>query len=243
MRLIVYFCLILLSACGGGKSAHSYRIGVDPNWYSLEIPGKENNVTGFSNELLQAVSRSEKLQLTMVMVSWDNLLSGLNEGKYDAVLTPKEPRLFNQNTFDFSDVYLATGPVLVVPIKSPINSLEMLQGKEIAVQRGDPNMGLVEKSPGVLLRIYDSIPQALNDIVSEKIDGALIDILTAEGYVHDLYQNQLKVATPPLTNVGLRLVSLHNQATDLIKKFNQGLAAAKQSGAYDKLAHKWVVAE
>ena len=46
--------------------------------------------------------------------------------------------------------------------------------------------------------------------------------------------------TPPLTQEGLRLVTLKNEkGQQLIDAYNEGLDRLKEAGTYDKLLEKW----
>lgn len=229
----------LLGSCSGSSNGPSFEIGVDPSWYPIDLMGKEANVYAFSNDLLQEIARVKKIQISRINMNWDNLFLNLEKNKYQGILSSLYPYLFNKKHYDFSEIYLAIGPVLILSVSSSANSFKMLRGKEIAVLRGSNNDLILEKYPDTLIRTYDSIPKALNDIVSGTIDGALIDVLIAESYIHDLYQGQLKIATAPLTNEGLRLVTLRGQQEELIRLFNEGLDELKKDGSYDKLLSKW----
>jgi polar amino acid transport system substrate-binding protein len=239
MRVIFLLFCVWLSACSSGSSKMERRIGVDASWFPLGIAGRENNVTGFSTELLKEIGKVEKISITKVTVNWDNLIEGLQQHKYEAILSSIPPYTFNQQVYDFSELYLATGPVLVVPIKSAFESLGKLTGKEIGVVPDSKGAIVLEKYPAILIRSYDSVPQALNAIVHGALDGALVDALSAAAYCQDLYQNQLKIVTPPLTAEGLRLLTMHGQASDLLLYFNRGLDKLKASKTYDKLLAKW----
>ena len=70
-----------------------------------------------------------------------------------------------------------------------------------------------------------------------------MDILSAAAYCRDLYQGELMIVTPPQSDEGLRLVTKHNAATDLIKGFNKGLQKLKKNGSYEKLLDKWSLRE
>ena len=62
-----------------------------------------------------------------------------------------------------------------------------------------------------------------------------------KGYENEnkLYYGKIKIATPPLNNAGLRLVTLQGEHKDLIDTFNRGLTKLRQNGVYDKLLKKW----
>jgi polar amino acid transport system substrate-binding protein len=243
MKIIsLILVLLTLFSCGKGSNG-GRRIGVDASWYPQDFGNRDNNVTAFSTELLTEIGKIEKIPFVKLTVNWDDLMGGLQKDKYEAILSSMPPYIFNRQQFDFSEVYLSLGPVLVVPFPSTIQSLDQLDGKEIAVISGSTDALILEKSPGVLIRYYDSIPKALNDVLVSTVDGAIIDILSAVAYCRDLYQGELKIVTPPLNDEGLRLIAKHKIAPDLIKGFNAGLARMKKSGSYDKLLEKWGLQE
>ena len=244
-RLFSFLFLVVLSffsSCSNTPNKNS-KVGVDPTWYPLHFGNQENNVTAFSTELLGAIGEKEKIAFTRISVNWDDLLQGLQKEEYEAILSSMPPYLFNEKLFNFSSVYLYLGPVLVVRTSSTIDSIKDLEGKEIAVITGSSSDLVLEKSPGVLIRYYDSTPQALNAILTETIDGALVDALTATAYLRDLYQKELKIVTPPLTDEGLRLITKYDQSKELVKKFDKGLEELKENGDYNKLLDKWGLLE
>jgi polar amino acid transport system substrate-binding protein len=241
MRVISFFSILItfiFCSCGGNSNG-GRRIGVDANWYPLELGSRDNNVTAFSTELLTEIGKIEKIPFVKMTVNWNELMEGLQKDKYEAILSSMPPYIFNRQLFDFSDVYLPLGPVLVVPVQSSISSLNDLSGKEIAVISGSTSVLILEKNQGGIIRYYDSIPKALNDILIGTIDGAVVDILSAVAYCRDLYQRDLKVIMPPLNEEGLRLITKHGSAPDLIKGFNRGLAKMKKDSSYDTLLEKW----
>jgi polar amino acid transport system substrate-binding protein len=203
------------------------------------MAGQENNTTAFSTELLTEIGRIQKIPFVKVSVNWDDLMEGLQKERYEAILSSMPPYIFNQKQFDFSTLYLPLGPVLVVRNDSSIRSIDTLDGKEIAVISGSSGAIILEKSAGVLIRYYNSVPEALNALVHETIDGAIIDILSAVAYCRDLYQEKLKIATAPLNEEGMRLITKHGAAPDLIKGFDAGLMKLQKNGDYDKLLDKW----
>ncbi len=240
MKKISILLLVLCTLLSCSKSSNGgRRVALDPYWSPLDLGTRAHNVTACSTNLLTEIGKLEKIPFVKVSVNGNDLMEGLQKGQYEAILSSMQPYIFNRDLFDFSDIYLALGPVLVVPAQSKIDSLKNLDGKEIAVIAGSTYDQILEKSNGVLIRFYDSIPKALNDILLGVVDGAMIDSLSATAYCRDLYEGELKIATAPLNDEGLRMVVKHNTAPDLIKGFNAGLAQMKKDGSYQKLIGKW----
>jgi polar amino acid transport system substrate-binding protein len=237
----LFFILPLLIFCCCGKSkGKEWQIALDPTWYPLDLMGRDKQVVGFATDLLQEVASRKKMEIVKVRENWDNLISGLQKEKYDAILSSIEPYLFYEKQYDFSKAFVQTGPVLIVPYSSKAHSLGQLDGKEVAMIEGAFSDELIlEKYPDIIIRKYSTIPNIFNDMLLGVIDAAIIDVLEAVAYTEDLYQGQVKVVGEPLDETGLRLITLHEKAHELIKAFDETLQELKASGKYAELAKKW----
>ncbi len=241
-RLFPFLLLLFTASCALHHPLKEVSIGIDPSWFPLQIPQRRGNVMAFSIELLKEIGRLENLSFTKVRMNWDNLTWGLHNKKYTAILSSMSPYPFKQQTFAFSESYLPTGPVLLVATTFPFHGIEALDGTEIATLPGTGGELLLEKSPSILIRPYDSIPEALNAVATGVIDGAIVNVLTAAAYCSNLYQGKLKIATSPLNDDGLRCIALREQQ-EIIDAFNRGLDKLKKNGTLLKLQKKWQLSE
>lgn len=237
-RVCIFLLLaILLASCE--TKGKTYRIGIDPSYYPAPLGGKEANVYAFSKELLRAISHEEGLFFETVAMTWDNLIYGLKNDQYDAMLSSITPRANLQNVYTFSEPFLHIGPVLVVKKEVKASSVKHLKGKVISVESINQEALLIEKYPGVNVHYYYLIPDAFEEVVADQIDGILIDYLQATSYIRNLYREKVKIATPPLNDLGLRLIELHGGDKELVKAFNRGLDKLRDNGTYEKLLKKW----
>lgn len=237
-RLILLLIPALaLTSCG--TKGKTYRVGVDSSWYPLNLMGKEANVYAFTDELLRAISAEEDVFFERINVSWDNIILGLKEDRYDGMLSSIPPRNYMQRMYDFSEPFLSTGPVLVVRSDIKVSSLGRMTGKEVAVDSLQAEAMLLELYPGLIIHYYDTIPDGFNEVIAEQVDGVLVDYLPATSYIRDLYYGKVKIATPPLNDAGLRLLTIHGENGELIEVFNRGLSKLQSNGKLDKLLKKW----
>jgi polar amino acid transport system substrate-binding protein len=241
--ILVLIGSLFLGNCGKTSEKYDFRVALDPSWYSNEWSGREAALTAFSVELIEAVGNIEKLSIGIYRRNWNDLIYGLERGQYEAICSIMQPYLFYEKLYTFSDLYLMTGPVVVTSQEAPSLPLEKMGGKIIGIEQGSQAALVLEKYPQIIQRTYGSIQQAFIDITTSAIDAAITDILTAEAFTHDLFQNQLKITTPPLTKEGLRLVALQGRASKWMEKFNRGLKKLKANGTYTALAKKWKLAE
>ena len=137
---LLFLSSLCLAACGGASKGKEYQIGIDPSWYPLSLMGMESNILAFTQELFVEMSHLENVNFVQSRKNWDNLLLGLQQKKEDGMLSSMQPHLFTVKTYDFSDLMIKTGPVLVVPKGSDITSISMMDGKEIGVIKGESSI-------------------------------------------------------------------------------------------------------
>jgi len=189
--------------------------------------------------VLSEIARLEKIHFKEVTRSWDNLDLGLREKKYDAILSSIYPHVYEQERYSFSDLYMHTGPVLVVKNQAQLDFSGTLADREIALHSKDIQTLLISIYPQATVRLYPTLPAVLDVLLNDVVDAAAMGRLLAIFYIQHLYKEKVKIATPPLNNAGLRLITLHGQHNGLITAFNRGLANLRTSGTYDTLVKKW----
>jgi len=235
-RLFLFFISFLfLTGCGEG-SKHYVTVGVDPNWYPLNFGLQNSYVNGYTEELFLEISSRSDLRFQKMTANWDTLLDGLKNGRYEAILSSLPPYAFNLAEYDFSEPFLETGLVLIVPTNSPHTKLKDMRSIGTL---GSPSIELLELG-NLTIQQFDSIPHLFEATVSGAIDGAVIDRLPASNYVSDLFAGKLKVLFPPITNAGLRLITLKGKKDSLLREFNQNLKALKKK-RLRTLQEKWQV--
>jgi len=245
IKILIIISLILslflfVAGCKGASRVNTYVIGRDPTWYPLDLMGKQNNVYGFSTDLFQAVAKIENLLLQLDSTGWNQIIPGLKSGTFDGALTSMTPTPMNEADYDFSEPFLSLGPVLIVKNVSPYHSLEDLSEKIVGVSTFNNSDELIVQKVGtIVIKPYENLSLALQDLSQGKIDGAVMGKVIAETYLKDLYRGQLRIATPPLNKKGLRLMVLHRQEIELIEAFNRGLEQIKRDGTYRQLLEKW----
>lgn len=238
LALPILLCSLCLTGCGK-KESITHQIAVDPSWYPLYFQDKNNNVVGFSTELLRNISKEEFTTFSILYTNWDSLLEGLNNKQYGGILTSLYPYNFNQKNYSFSDLYLPTGPVLILPISSPYQELSDIQGKQVAAITGSSSVTLLETYPKIIISFCDSIGQVVNQLQSGQVVAALLPWPIAQSLMQGTFQKNFMLGSQPLNQEGLRLVTLKNYDPSLIKHFNKGLQKLQKSGLYTQLLIEW----
>lgn len=217
-----------------------YKIARDTTWHPLNLFGKEKNVSVFANELLTRIAAVENLNLETVDVPSSDLYAYLDDGDYDGVIGSLTPNATNQEKYLFSDPFMRIGPVLVVPIHSNVKTLEDLKGKLIGFYSNSSLFLNMTYSSAVHIVPYSGPVAALEDLDKGMIDAVVINAIPAYIYIKSMYNDKLKIAGPPMTPEGFRLITRHSPRNKiLIDKFNEGLKKIRDSGEFETLVNKW----
>jgi ABC-type amino acid transport substrate-binding protein len=229
MQIVLIF-LLLLQACGTGFFSVP-KVGVDPSWVPLDFGAQTRAVNGYTEEFLMEVAHENQMEIEKITVNWDALLDGLNQGKYDAVLTSLPPYEYNLAKYDFSKNYLDLGPVMLVPVGAERKELSQVEMAGILVN--DKAALILEKYPTIIIRSYNSIPDLLNALVRGEVNAVLLDRIPAVNYVSDLYAGKLMMVGKPLTDTGLHMIALKGKQHQLLK------AVDRTSEKTKNLQAKW----
>lgn len=224
------------------KKAETYKIGVDPSFFPLELEGQNVNLFAFTNELLALISKKSGTPLTRVTMSWSNLIEGLQRGQYQAMISSVPMNIMNEKKYSFSRPILKTGPMLVVPKKNIPTSLEEIKRGFIAIEKTSLQIRLLSHYPNIKMIFYDNTVLGLEKVAEGQYSGILVPALLASAYTRGFFSDSLAIASRPLTNQGLRFVTLFGENEALLSLLNNALEQIIESGEYQELAEKWDIA-
>jgi polar amino acid transport system substrate-binding protein len=213
-------------------------LGNEP-WIFLNADGQ---VDGFDIELVEVVATKLGLTPEISIQEFAQISTGavFEADKCDiaaAAITVTDAR---KETMAFSDPYFATNQMLLVMQESPVNGLEDLKDKKLAVQTDSTGQIYAQDHQseyGYEIIIFEDMPSTVLSIMSDKADAALWDnagmIPAAQQYP------ETRIAAEYVTGeVYAWAVAKDNPG--LLKAANEALSEARQSGAYDTIYKKWL---
>jgi polar amino acid transport system substrate-binding protein len=238
--IVILFLFFLFYRHPTLENEDQYKIGIDNRWKGLQLYGREKNFSAFSNDVLRAISKEEKIRFKLIHIRGNEIESRLSNEELDGIISGIPPTEIRQRTFEFSDPYYVLGPVLTISINTDVEGWNERAKKVIGVHSFSPTILELQKDHGMQLKQYDDIKQALADLAEHKIDGVLFPALPSLIYTQAFYPGRLKVVSPPIDDEGAHLIALkNNRGIELIEHFNRGLEIIKKNGAYDELLKRW----
>lgn len=240
ISVILLLAYLFYHHSNAGFDKDEYLIGIDNRWKELQLFEKERSFSAFSQDVLSAIAKEEKIRFRMVNSRSSEMEDKLTEGEFQGIISGIKPTEIKQRTFVFSDPYYALGPVLTVSTSSEIEGWNEMARKIIGIYAFSPTIMELQRDHAMQVKQYDDIKKALEDLNDHKIDGVIFPVLPSLIYTKTFYPGLLKVTTPPLDDEGVHLVALKNRAGEtLIKRFNEGLEKIKKNGVYEQLLERW----
>ena len=240
ISMLVTFLIvsILMVACGG--TSEKYQVATDATWPPFEVVDEATKeIIGFDIDMMEAIAERGGFEVEFVNVGWDPLLAGMAQCQYDAAISAMTITEERKKSFLFSDPYFEAGQIVTVQSdNTEIMGKDDLVGKTVGAQIGTTGAIEIEKIDGAILKTYDDIGLAFQDLMNGQIDAIVADNPLALGYV-GANPKDLKTAGAVFTDESYG-IAVCKDNTELVEMINKGLAAVKEEGLIDSFTVKWI---
>ena len=205
-------------------------------FYAIGEDGKPV-MAGFDMALAQYIADDMGLELEIVPMDFDGVLSELATGNVDLGLAGLSPDPARADAMDFSDIYYMGGQSLVTvadkadSIKSfdDVNKPEMSVGAQI----GSIQMDLAnENTPNADIIALPKVTDLVSELIGGKMDAAFIETAVAESYKTNYPELTLVLDVP--YDVEGSAVGIKKGNTALKDAVNAAIADAIADGSMDK---------
>lgn len=245
---------------GCGTTAVDDQTGEDTSWQYIEDKGTivlglddefppmgfrdeaTNELVGYDLDMAKLVAEELGVEVIFQPISWDAKEAELNTKKIDIIwngFSISDDRLL---TFNFSTPYLKNRQAVVVLEDTAIATKEDLAGKTIGVQGGSNAKEAVEGDEAVAsiiagLQEYDTIPLALLDLKSGRVDAVVADEVVVR-YLTSLEDQAYKFLGYDF-GVESYAVGMRKGEDAFTEKFNEALATVMAGDEAKAVAEKW----
>lgn len=245
LSLLVGLSLIL--ACSSApqdtlekiKRTGKFQIGTDATYPPFESKDtKTGEIVGFDIDLMKAICQKLGVQPDFVVVPFDGIIPGLNQRKYDAIISSFTITVAREEVVDFSEPYYVAGQAIAVPLgDTVVKSLTDLQGKRIGAQLGTTGEILAKQVADAEVISFDNISAAFIDMENVKLDAIINDKPTSQMIIN--VRRSAKIVGPLLTKESYGM-AVRQGEIKLLEAINQALEQLKGEGVLEQLQQKWI---
>lgn len=243
--LICLALLVSLLCHSAWANAEDQKIvfAMEPNWPPMEFVDSTGQVVGFSVDFATAVAKEVGLKAEFVQVSWDDIFDGLNDKKYDAIISSMTITPERRESMDFTIPYYIVRQSLITSSKSNIKDINQLKGKRVGTQADTTGDKLVSKIPNAVSQPYEEIGEAFKALVNGEVDAVIIEDVVGAAYLADpAFAGHLKMASVINTPGAEELygIAVRKNNLDMLITLNEGIKALKEKGLDQEIRNKWI---
>ncbi|MFX3645039.1 transporter substrate-binding domain-containing protein [Streptococcus suis] len=226
------------------KEKGTLVVATSPDYAPFEfqalVDGK-NEVVGADIMLAQKIADELGVKLEVSAMSFDNVLSSVQNGKADIAIAGLSYSEERAKVFDFSESYYQISDVLLIKKDSAnsLTSIDAMSGKTLAVQKGSTQEAYAQENISQANLISLTLMgEAVNELKSGKVDAILMDSPVAAGYVSQ--NSDLAVASVefPTIDENSKAIALPKGSAELKTAIDKVIAEVKASGEFDTFLEK-----
>ena len=205
-------------------------------FYAIDEDGTPS-LAGFDMALAQYIADYMGLELEVVTVDFDGVLTELQTKSVDLGMAGLSPDPVREAAMDFSDIYYEGGQSLVTVKDNAdtYNSTDAVNDPSVSVgaQTGSIQLDLAQKnSPDADIVSLPKVTDIISELLAGKLDAAYIETDVAKSYQKN-YPDLEIVADVPYDVVGSS-IGVSKDNAELLAAVNEAIAAAKADGSLEE---------
>lgn len=246
-KLLTFCCTLFLCATLQAQSQKVIRFASEATYPPFEFLSASGELQGFDIDIAKAVCAQADLKCTFSPQPWENLITGLELGKFDAVINAMDITEERKKRVDFSEPYFSpTGSFIARKSADLSITPQGLKGKIVGVQKGTTFEKYLNQQYKniIILKTYPNFNDALLDLKANRLDAAIIDTPALEDWLQNNDPHHYftlvgePIQDPKVFGVGYG-IAVKKGNTELLNKIDQGLAGIKKNGTYEKIFLKY----
>lgn len=242
-------CLILI---GGGffcraaevplDSEQTQVVGCELSFPPFSVIGPQQEAGGFTVELWQAVAKEAGIKYKIKVAPFYEILQDFKEDRVDVMINlaqSAERKTFTSFAVPHVTMY---GAIFVRNNEKVIKTEKDLSGRSLIVLNRDLAHDYAVGQGWTQLILVDSVVDGLRMLSEGRGDAMLVGKLVGLSELRDNKIKGLKVLPQQLEfyqKFAFAVKSSRPGSAELLARINDGLAAVKVTGEYDKLYEKW----
>lgn len=203
----------------------------------------KKEVDGYDADIAKAIAKKLGVEAEFITGEFSGLIEGLQQGKYDVLISQVTITDDRKKTMDFSEPYIKNSVNVVVKSdNNTIKSIDDFKGKKIGVGLGtnDEKYLRDEAMPKVgkfEIATYNDVISSLMDLNTGRIDATINNMFALKPLID---QNHLKIkAVGDSIKDDYAGVAMRKNNPELLDAINKALEEMKTDGTLKEIHQKW----
>jgi len=224
-------------------------VGIDPAFEPFVFT-RDGKLAGFDVDLLNAMAAAGDFEVAYVVAPFDEVLDGLQSGKFDAAISAITVTEERKTLVDFTAPYFEIGKAPVsfynpgqgVAIRTDNTTItgteSLVAGVRVGVKRGTTGAAFVaEKTTAEIVEFADS-PAAIQSLAAGEVDAVIVDIPVIVDYIKRNPSAGIRVTGGPVTEEAYA-IAVSKAKPAVLELLDAALVKVRESGAYDQIYNRW----
>jgi len=234
------FCLGFVGISLGEEPL--YTVASDISWPPFEMVDEEGNYVGFDLDVMREIAKLNGYKIKIIDIVFDSIIPGIISNKYDigaSGFTITEER---EKVVDFSNPYWSSDQAVIIRKGSGLSIVTALSTGNIGAQRGTTGAAwieenLIEKGIDVKLKVYETYPMAVLDLINGNINAVVQDEPATR--VSIAKEKSIEMAGIIVTGEQFGFLVKEGDPDKLLRMINDGITKLKASDKWDELVEKY----
>lgn len=221
------------------KKKEVITVGISPDYKPYESLNKKNKMVGFDIDMVAwfedylSEEQGKTVDFKFKQMDFDNIITQIQGDQIDLGIsgfTYSEDR-----KVEWSNPYLGSSEVAIVPTGSSIASLDDLEGKTLVAQTGTTGEEAAKEVKDADVTGLKNVQDIMNALSANQYDAAIVDAGVANEYATS---GQYTVLDGTLKDEKNYIIAKEGN-TEMIEKINKAIDAFVQSDKYQELCEKY----
>ena len=224
---------------GPAETSRVYAVGTDAAYAPFESQNEKGEIVGFDIDIVRAVAGKSGIAVKFVNTPWEGIFNALKQGDRDLLVSSITITDERKQTMDFSDPYFDARQLIAVRADSKVARFEDLKPLKVGVQTGTTGDEAISKLQGknsTDIKRFESTPLALKELETGGIDAVVADNGVVVNYVKNNAGNRFKTVDDAAFVPEHYGIAVKKGDAALLARLNQGLAAIRADGTYDRIS-------
>lgn len=219
----------------------TYKIVSDSSFAPFEFQDDAGKYTGIDMNLLEAIAKQQGFNLEVSNPGFDAALNAVQSSQADGVIAGMSITDARKEIFDFSDPYYTSNVILAVKKGSTVKTYEDLKGMTVGAKNGTASYTFLSDNAdkyGYTVKAFDEGSTMYDSLNSGSVDAIMDDEAVLKYAIQQGRNFDTPISGEKSGEYGFAVKKGTNP--ELLEMFNNGLAALKASGDYDKIINKYL---
>lgn len=216
--------------------------GVDQNTLLLSYFNPQHgHIEGFEIDLLHQLSKAifgNPNRIVFKAITTQERIPAVQDGSVDIVADAMTITCARRKDVDFSSVYYDAGQRVLVPVNSPVHSIQDLNGKRVCATIGSTSVTTIQQYAPHAVPVL--VPQRTDCLV--QLQQGLVDAISTD----DAILIGFKAQDPDTKLVGPRIapepygMAINKSHPEFVRFVNGVLARMRADGTWTRLYSRWL---